>query len=331
MYFDFEDNHPDLPALVRPLSWREGFLLSIIFHLVFILLIVLMPELPSPALRDAKIEREAELQRERERNAQRFVFVAPRRDIEAPTPPPRADASDKNRSAQAPERAPNPTNTLPFSRGNTPERVEVPGTAAPPPSPAPQPQPQGRDDGDKSTAEAQAGQSGTASHPGGNVLNLPGPAQAASKGSPGAAGRGTGLAGPIADALRNIQRYTHGETFDNPQGGAGGFGPSIQFDTKGVEFGPWIRRFIAQIKRNWFLPYAAMAMKGHVVVTFYVHKDGHITELAVPGPCDVEAFNNSAYNALAASNPTQQLPPEYPADRAFFTVTFYYNEVPPGQ
>jgi hypothetical protein len=55
MYFDFEDNHPDLPALVRPLSWREGFLLSIIFHLVFILLIVLMPELPSPALRDAKI------------------------------------------------------------------------------------------------------------------------------------------------------------------------------------------------------------------------------------------------------------------------------------
>ena len=329
MYFDFEDNRPDLSPLIRPLSWREGFLLSIIVHLVLILLVVLMPELPTPALREAKIEREAQLQRERERNAQRFVFVAPRRDIEAPKPPPRADASDKNRMAQAPERAPNPTNTLPFSRGNTPERVEVPGTVAPqPPAPEPRPQQQGQDGSDRTPAE---GQPETANQQGANVLNLPGPGAAAAKGSPGAAGRGTGLPGTIADALRNIQRYTQGETFDNPQGGAGGFGPSIQFDTKGVEFGPWIRRFIAQIKRNWFIPYAAMAMRGHVVVTFYVHKDGHITELAVPGPCDVESFNNAAYNALAASNPTQQLPPEYPADRAFFTVTFYYNETPRGQ
>ena len=35
-------------------------------------------------------------------------------------------------------------------------------------------------------------------------------------------------------------------------------------------------------------------------------------------------------NALAASNPTQPLPPEYPDDKAFFTVTFFFNETPPG-
>ena len=106
-------------------------------------------------------------------------------------------------------------------------------------------------------------------------------------------------------------------------------GPSVEFDTKGVDFGPWIRRFIAQIKRNWFISYGAMAMKGHVVVTFYVHKDGRITELAVPGPCSVEDFNRAAYNAVVNANPVSPLPPEYPADRAFFTVTFYYNESPP--
>ena len=27
-------------------------------------------------------------------------------------------------------------------------------------------------------------------------------------------------------------------------------------------------------------------------------------------------------------NPTQPLPPEYPSDKAFFTVTFFYNETP---
>ena len=36
-------------------------------------------------------------------------------------------------------------------------------------------------------------------------------------------------------------------------------------------------------------------------------------------------------NALLASNPTEPLPPEYPDDKAFFTVTFYYNESPDGR
>ena len=63
--------------------------------------------------------------------------------------------------------------------------------------------------------------------------------------------------GSLGDALRNLQRYVQRDQFENPQGG-GAFGPAIQFDTKGVEFGPWIRRFVAQVKRNWLIPYAAM-------------------------------------------------------------------------
>jgi TonB family protein len=129
--------------------------------------------------------------------------------------------------------------------------------------------------------------------------------------------------------LRNLNRYVQRDQFENPQGGTGAFGPAIQFDTKGVEFGPWIRRFVAQVKGNWLIPLAAMTMKGHVVLTFNVHKNGFITDLAVVSPCPIEAFNTAAYGALAASNPTQPLPPEYPSDKAFFTVTFFYNESPP--
>ena len=134
--------------------------------------------------------------------------------------------------------------------------------------------------------------------------------------------------GSLGEALKNLKQYTDDQTFANPDGNSGQFGPSIQFDTKGVEFGPWIRRFIAQVKRNWFIPYAAMSMKGHVVITFNVHKDGAITDLAVVGPCPIDSFNSAAFGALSASNPTQPLPPEYPADKAFFTVTFFYNESP---
>ena len=40
--------------------------------------------------------------------------------------------------------------------------------------------------------------------------------------------------------------------------------------------------------RNWFIPNAAMFQNGHVVITFYVGKDGRITELKVLRPSDVE-------------------------------------------
>ena len=45
-----------------------------------------------------------------------------------------------------------------------------------------------------------------------------------------------------------------------------------------AEFFAWLARFVAQVRRNWFVPMAAMTMRGHVVITFFVHKDGRITE-----------------------------------------------------
>jgi hypothetical protein len=100
----------------------------------------------------------------------------------------------------------------------------------------------------------------------------------------------------------------------------------IQFDTKGVEFGPWLRGFVAQVKPNWMVPFEAMSSKDHVVMTFNVHKDGSITDLTTGWPSSVEVFNDAAFSALTASNPLPPLPPEYPAEKAFFSVTFFYNE-----
>jgi TonB family protein len=321
MYFDFEDYRPEEPSFISPISRREGVLLSIIVHLAFALAIVLVPQIPWIKAAAERQAAEAEAVRlaqlERQRQNARFVFVQPRLDTPAPKPPPRADLSDQDRMARAPERAKEPTNLAPFARGNTPEREIADVARLPAPRPEAVP-PAG------SPSEAPSGTNG------GNTLprspSTEGPAVAEREGN---AGRRRGLSGPIADALANLQRYTQGtQTFGNPGGAGGEFGPQIQFDTKGVEFGPWVRRFVAQVRRNWFIPYAAMSMRGHVVITFNVHKDGRITDLTVLKPSAIEAFTNAAFNALLSSNPTQPLPPEYPDDRAFFTVTFYYNEVP---
>jgi outer membrane biosynthesis protein TonB len=330
MYFDFEDNHPDITPLGRAISWREGVLLSIIFHLVVALGVVLMPELPGADVAAMRAAEAAELQRQDELERTRFVFVQPRLDVPAPAPPPRADLSDKDRVARAPERAKDPTSRLPFSRGNTPEQVDVPGAS---PREAPRVEARaepGPSEEQRSQADQRPGQGGENGSGGESqsALSLPGRTQPAPRPGPGTGRPGT--PGMFAGAMQNPDRYA-GQRFQNEGGGGGAFGPAIQFDTKGVEFGPWVRRFIAQIKRNWDVPLAAMAFSGHVVLTFNVHKSGAITDLMVVAPCPVDAFNNSSFGALAASNPTYPLPPEYPSDRAFFTVTFFYNEAPPDR
>jgi TonB family protein len=322
MYFEFEDQHPDTPRLESSFSRRESIVYSIAVHLVILMAILYVPELPfvKEALERARLEA-LEQQRaleEQQRENARFVFVQPRLDTPAPTPPPQFELSDQDRQAQARERAPNPENPLPFARGNSSDRVET----------EPELRARGQGPGPRPEAETEMAENGNAQPT--TTPPVPDTGRPAYE-MPDSGTRRAPAGGALGQALQNLQRYIQQETFDNPQGGGGGFGPSIQFDTKGVEFGPWIRRFIAQIKRNWFIPYAAMSFRGHVVLQFNVHKDGSISDLSVVQPSSVDAFNTSAFNALTASNPTLPLPPEYPTDKAFFTVTFYYNETPPSQ
>jgi TonB family protein len=318
MYFDFEDYRPDTPTIGRVISWREGVLLSIIVHLTLIILILVAPRLFPESFQAMRAQLLA--QQQKLQDQARFVFVQPRIDRPAAKPPERTEFSDLDREARAPRRAERPTNPLPYSRGNSPERVEAlreETRRGRGPEPDPAAGKQAQNTPPETTINAPE-----LSAP----LQVP-PSRPQSSAN-NTTGRGT-TSGGSGDIFRNLQRYTQSEAFENPGGGGGQFGPNIQFDTKGVEFGPWIRRFIAQVKRNWIIPYAAMSMKGHVVITFNVHKDGAITDLSVVGPCPVESFNSAALGALSGSNPTQPLPPEYPSERAFFTVTFFYNETPP--
>ncbi len=324
MYFEIEDGHPDITPVGSVMSWREGVLLSFVLHLGLLLLLIFAPNLLAVFPRqEEQANQILEMKRQPE-DRTTFVFVQPKLDLRAQRPRQRAEPSDQDRLARSPEPAPSLENPLPRSRGNTSERVErsdqqvargqgpTPDPSAGEQSPGNQPPGPQVPDNQFRLPEAQS------------ALNLPTPRQQARAGDQG---RAPQAGGSLGDSLRNLQRYVERDQFSNPQGGGAEFGP-LQFDTKGVEFGPWVRRFIAQVKRNWQIPYAAMTMRGRVVITFNVHKDGRITDITVVGPSPVDAFNNSSFGALASSNPTAPLPPEYPADKAFFTVTFLYNEEP---
>jgi outer membrane biosynthesis protein TonB len=331
MFFNFDDREQETTGIERAISWREGILLSFVVHVCGLLAIIFLPavvpQLFAVAAPDTGVmERRMAEARQREANERRFVFVQPRQEFEAKRPPENPELSDRDRTIMTPfQRPPNPTSTLPYSRGNTPERIDQPGTPAPSSQPATPAESAGnaREQG----SPAPGPQSPEPPQPDDPIIRaLRGPRPRAQSGNEGT---GTG-GGRLGEAMRDASRYVPSQIFENAQGG-GEFGSAIQFDTKGVEFGPWVRRFIAQIKRNWFIPYAAMSLRGHVAVAFNVHRDGSISDLAIVGPSAVDAVNNSSFNAIAASNPTQELPPEYPSDRAYFTVTFFYNETPPSR
>jgi TonB family protein len=315
MYFDFEDHRPDTPSIARPMSIREVVLITVNLHLVFMVVLLLGPKLPfvqqiieRQRAEQVEAQRE-ELERRKDRDQARFVFMSPRLETPAPKPPPRAELSDLDRRARTVERAPNPTNDMPFSRGNTTERLDSapPSRGTPSATAEAEPTPERSNDVTPPLPQAQTGFQRPEERP-------------ASQGPP---------AGVLTDAIRNVQKYAQKEGFGNLRGGQSqDFGPHINFDSKGVEFGPWLARFVAQVRRNWFIPMAAMTMHGNVVVTFNIHKDGRITDVSVARPSSVDAFTLSARNAILSSNPTSPLPPEYPDERAFFTVTFFFNETP---
>jgi len=305
MYFDFDDRFTDIEPVGRAINRRDGVAAAVVVHVTLLLAVLFLPEyLPES-------QRANPLIPPPEERPPQFVFVEPKVDLKALRPPERADVSDLDRKARSVERSPTPSNPLPFARGDSPERVESSpeermrgrGPAPEPTPPVPQPSPE---------TPTQAEQDRLA------MMQKPA-AQPPAGGS-------------LGEALKNLQKYVQDGSFNNQNGGhTQEFGPAIQFDTKGVEFGPWIRRFVSQVRRNWFVPYAAMSMRGRVIITFNVHRSGAITDVTVVRPSEIDSFNTAAVNALLASNPTEPLPKEYPDDKAFFTVTFFYNEGPPGQ
>jgi TonB family protein len=326
MYFDFEDYRPDIPKLDRSLTQLEIVLLTIVVHLLVIISMLAWPNLAFVKAMYARQEQQIQEQREKEQQALRdraqFVFVAPKVEVRTQVPPKLAELSDQNRRAQTMEKAPDPKNDIAFSRGNSAEKI-VSDATRDRPQPSEQP---------SAPAKAEKGPDTGATGPvDPNALRLPRtPDSVIARNEPSRNPTLGGLApGVLSEAVRNVQKYSQGESLQNVQG-SGNFGPSIQFDTKGVDFGPWLRRFVAQIRRNWFVPYAAMSLHGNVVLSFKVHRDGSITDLQILRPSEIDAFTKSAFNAIKLTNPTVPLPLEFPDENAPFIVTFYFNETPPS-
>jgi hypothetical protein len=291
MSLDFEDYRPESPRLIAPISAREGVLISMLVHAVIFIAYLVTPK---GFFQVAPIDRPMPPP-----DPVKFVYMEPRIDRSVmPIRP--AEMSDLDRRSATRERAPIPQNTAPFSRGNTIEKTE--GSPTTPPDKA-------------AGAELPAPPSPSTTPPPEAASKIPTTTPTPAPGG-----------GQLGQSLKNLQQYLRGEQFNNQQGGQTDLDADIQFDAKGADFGPWLRRFRNQVKRNWLIPGAAEFIRGEevVVAQFNVHRNGQITDLVQLSGASVPALTAAAINALRLSNPAPQLPADYPDDKVFFTVSFHY-------
>ncbi len=129
-------------------------------------------------------------------------------------------------------------------------------------------------------------------------------------------------------AFTDIRRFLAGSRFDNPEGGlVANTGNTLYYNDKGANFVPWLRRMLAEVRRNWFVPYSVAFNHGHVAVGISVARDGTVTELKVLFASGISGFDNAAVGALRASQ-LLPLPADYPDDKFDIILVFWYNERP---
>lgn len=289
MYFDFEDYRPDTPSLTAPMTRREAVLLALLLHAVLVIVYLITPAEWFQVARVVPVTPVSEPQLT-------YTRVEPMRELPR-LPKAEAPPSDLDRRASTVEKPPKPADPDPFSKGNTPDKVEgapvekMRGPESPTPAPATTPQPV-KPPTDTGLLDKDLKPTG----------------------------------GSLGQSLKNLNQYIRDQNFDNPQGGNADTDAAIQFDSKGVDFSSWLRRFEARVRRNWYIPMAAMSLHGRVSITFYVHKNGALTTIEIVKVSGIDSFDSAAFNALKLSNPVDPLPAGYPDDKALFTVTFLYNE-----
>ena len=101
-------------------------------------------------------------------------------------------------------------------------------------------------------------------------------------------------------------------------------------DTQGVDFGPYLKRVVDNVRRNWYelIPESARAplmKKGKVSIEFAIMKDGRVAGMQIIGPSGDIALDRAAYGGITSSNPFPPLPSEFSGQYLALRFHFFYN------
>jgi TonB family protein len=300
------DQGDDLTAYRR----REAAWISVVVHGVIILALIFMPKwLPKSLV----------ITPARDNNATMIILP----DDQLKTKPPQTNkVSDQDRRAQSP--VPDKEALRKLFDAN---RAGAPKPASPPPQPQPQ----------------QQAQQATPAPPAQGAVVPPQPqtTQQARLEAPQPKQNPFAITSPSASVEQAIHSAAANPRAASP-GNDGDYGSGIRprvdtrgnfdilSDTRGVDFGPYMKRLRVTVHEHWdpLIPEVAlppMMKKGIVVIEFAIMKDGTIRAMQLLSSSGDLALDRAAWGALTSATPLQRLPENFPDDYLLVRAAFYYN------
>ena len=104
--------------------------------------------------------------------------------------------------------------------------------------------------------------------------------------------------------------------------------PTILSDTRGYDFGPYMNQVVNRVRVNWYslIPeIARLGKRGRVVIIFTILKTGTVSDIRLVANSGTDPLDRAALGSITASNPFQQLPPNFEGDHLVLQFTFLYN------
>lgn len=101
-------------------------------------------------------------------------------------------------------------------------------------------------------------------------------------------------------------------------------------DTMGVDFGGYLSRVLHDVRLNWYnlIPEVArppIMKKGKVTIEFAITKNGGVSGMTLVGPSGDVSLDRAAWGGITASNPFPPLPTQFPGQYIALRFHFYYN------
>ena len=118
-----------------------------------------------------------------------------------------------------------------------------------------------------------------------------------------------------------------------PGGAQQGMGTGVQVlsDTQGVDFGPYIRRILQDIKRNWIplIPEEArppLNKQGETLIRFTILPDGRIAAMNLDGSSQDTAIDRACWGGITGVGQFPPLPANFKGPNLELRVDFYTNK-----
>jgi TonB family protein len=104
--------------------------------------------------------------------------------------------------------------------------------------------------------------------------------------------------------------------------------PQLLSDSQGVDFTPYLRIILQNVRRNWMsiMPESVrQGRRGKVVIVFEISRDGTTPKVVFAEQSGVDSLDRAAVAAISMSNPFPPLPAQFKGSKIAVQFNFAYN------